>query len=72
VKITELPVCVDPNLEASRRRAWDIAHKEGENACAAGLRSDDCLPFTDKDLAIMWKMGWRHEDERRKAEKRNE
>jgi len=64
--IQGLPLVQVPYLD--RKRIEDATNqlliREGENAYNAGFPIDRCPPFSQADMAVTWRLGWRHGHER--------
>jgi ribosome modulation factor len=41
------------------------AHRYGYISFVAGMPLKACPPFRDEDMAMSWRMGWRHAKEER-------
>ena len=65
--VTKRPIAklTDKQREKWQRETWNLCACLGEAARSAGLSIDDVPPFKEEDMQISWRIGWRHEDERR-------
>jgi hypothetical protein len=54
----------DPDPEQTFKRTMASCMREGCVARWIGQKIDACPPYRDEDMAISWRIGWRHVDMR--------